>query len=199
MIGLKCACGRRKQRISCEKYQQMVSHQRRAQQKQSNQSQGAISISLECDTECDIQARNRRIAEALDIEQPDFSSNPCVVYPDTIVRFAQDKPQTALLVETNLRRLAQQVEEGSDKKLEYNLPSMTKRERMFVHELSDFFNIRSQGRDIEPNRFITLTAEKGKCQIPPNSLAKMLKKVGVKMTMTILGKPTQLPSRRNFT
>ena len=69
MIGLKCACGRRKQRITCEKYQQMLSHQRRAQQKQSNQSQGAISISLECDNECDIQARNRRIAEALDIEQ----------------------------------------------------------------------------------------------------------------------------------
>merc|ERR1712228_344258 len=160
----------------------MISHGQRAQQK-SGQT-GEVFLTLDCDAECDIQARNRRIAEALDIEQPEYSSSPCVVYPDTIVRFAQDKPQVALLVETNLRRLAQQVEEGTNKKLDYNLPSMTKRERMFVHELSDHFNIKSQGRDAEPNRFITLTAEKGKCQIPPNSLAQMLKKSGTKLSMT---------------
>lgn len=199
VIMIKCACVRRKQRVSCEKYQQMISHQKRALQKAgSGIGSAGVKISLDCDAECDIQARNRRIAEALDIDQPEYSSSPCVVYPDTIVRFAQDKPQVALLVETNLRRLAQQVEEGVDKKLEYNLPSMSKRERMFVHDLSDYFNIRSTGRDAEPNRFIMLTAEKGKCQIPPNSLAKMLKKSGTKLSMTsYMAKPAQLPSRRN--
>ena len=59
----------------------------------------------------------------------------------------------AMMVETNLRRLATQVEEGCDKKLDYNLPPMNKKERLFVHELSDFYNITSQGRDIEPNRW----------------------------------------------
>jgi len=62
---------------------------------------------------------------------------------------------------------------------------------------------KSQGRDAEPNRFITLTAEKGKSQIPPNSLSQMLKKGGTKLSMTAYinrpgyFKPAQLPSRRN--
>ena len=87
----------------------MLVHHQRAQQKQNSSDQRVIDrIFLECDPECEIQARNKRIADALDIESPDLSSNLAVVYPDTVVRFAQDKPQLALMVETNLRRLSLQ-------------------------------------------------------------------------------------------
>lgn len=177
----------------------MLVHHQRAQQKQNSSDQRVIDrIFLECDPECEIQARNKRIADALDIESPDLSSNLAVVYPDTVVRFAQDKPQLALMVETNLRRLSLQIDETAEKKLEYNLPSMNKKERQFVHELSDLFGIRSTGRDCEPHRFITLTAEKGKCTTPPNSLAKMLKISSAKYSSGILNRPMQLPSRRHI-
>ena len=60
----------------------MLKHQTRARQKQGLSLEGLI-VALECDAECDIQARNRRIAEALDIEQPELSSVPAVVYPES--------------------------------------------------------------------------------------------------------------------
>jgi len=47
------------------------------------------------------------------------------------------------------RRLAQQVDEGDGKSLEYNLPLMTKKERMFVHELSDYYNIKNWDSNFE--------------------------------------------------
>ena len=54
-----------------------------------------------------------------------------------------------------------QLEETNEKKVEYKIHPMNKNERMFVHELSDIYNIYSTGRDIEPNRYLTLIADKG--------------------------------------
>jgi hypothetical protein len=91
--------------------------------------------------------RNRQIAAALSIDNPVISSIPEVVYPESIVRFASERPKLAITVETNLRRLAKQCEEAPGKgTFEYNLPPMNKKERMFVHELSDFYNIESKGK-----------------------------------------------------
>ena len=56
----------------------------------------------------------------------------------------------------------EQLEEGDEKRIEYKLEPMNKRERLFVHELSDLYSIYSTGRDIEPNRYLLLIADKGK-------------------------------------
>ena len=65
-------------------------------------------------------------------------------------------------METNLRRMVEQVDEGDEKRIEYKLDPMNKRERLFVHELSDLYSIYSTGRDIEPNRYLLLIADRGK-------------------------------------
>ena len=65
-------------------------------------------------------------------------------------------------METNLRRLVEQLEESNEKRIEYKLEPMNKRERLFVHELSDLYSIYSTGRDIEPNRYLLLIADKGR-------------------------------------
>ena len=67
-----------------------------------------------------------------------------------------------MYVETNLRRMVEQVDEGDEKRIEYKLDPMNKRERLFVHELSDLYSIYSTGRDIEPNRYLLLIADRGK-------------------------------------
>ena len=67
----------------------------------------------------------------------------------------------AVYVETNLRRMVHELEESGDKKVEYKLHPMNKNERQFVHELSDLYCIYSTGRDIAPNRYILLIADKG--------------------------------------
>ena len=71
----------------------------------------------------------------------------------------------AVYVETNLRRMVEQVDEGDEKRIEYKLDPMNKRERLFVHELSDLYSIYSTGRDIEPNRYLLLIADRGSYRI----------------------------------
>ncbi|CBY21125.1 unnamed protein product [Oikopleura dioica] len=176
-IPLKCACKRRTQNFLCPKIEHMKSHQLKmmAQQGQAIPS-GEMILTIECDDECEVQERNRQIAAALAIDNPVISSIPEVVYPESIVRFASERPKLAITVETNLRRLAKQCEEAPEKgTFEYNLPPMNKKERMFVHELSDFYNIESKGRGAEPKRHLLLVAVKGMTIAPPNTLSKMLK------------------------
>ena len=67
-----------------------------------------------------------------------------------------------MYAETNMRRMILQIDENNEKRVEYKLHPMNKKERQFVHELSDLYNIYSTGRDIEPNRYLILVAEKGK-------------------------------------
>jgi len=109
-----------------------------------------------------------------------------------------DKPQLAVYAETNMRRMILQIDETNEKRVEYKLQPMNKKERQFVHELSDLYNIYSTGRDIEPNRYLVLIAEKGRSQIPPNSLVKTLRKTnpgGLKMN-NMMEPFRQLPSSR---
>ena len=61
--------------------------------------------------------------------------------------------------------MVEQVDEGDEKRIEYKLDPMNKRERLFVHELSDLYSIYSTGRDIEPNRYLLLIADRGSYRI----------------------------------
>ena len=76
------------QKVTCERYEQMLDHQRRQNQKSGRPDQGVV-INIECDAECHVQERNRKIAEALEIDQPTISSELDVIYPESVIRFAQ--------------------------------------------------------------------------------------------------------------
>ena len=78
------------QKVTCERYEQMLDHQRRQNQKSGRPDQGVV-INIECDAECHVQERNRKIAEALEIDQPTISSELDVIYPESVIRFAQGK------------------------------------------------------------------------------------------------------------
>ena len=88
VIFLSCPCERRRQKVPCERYEQMLDHQRRQNQKSGRPDQGLV-INIECDGECLVQERNRKIAEALEIDQPTISSDLDVIYPESVIRFAQ--------------------------------------------------------------------------------------------------------------
>ena len=91
MILLSCPCERRKQKITCERYEQMLDHQRRQNQKSGRPDQSGIILNIECDAECQVQERNRKIAEALEIDQPTISSDLDIIYPESVIRFAQGR------------------------------------------------------------------------------------------------------------
>ena len=173
-MSLDCACKRRHQRFYCLKFNQMVEHQKRASQKTGAFFDVSLMV-IDCDAECAVQERNRKIAAALEIDSPNVSTDVDIIYPESVIRmalgiyslmifveFVLEKPKLAVYVETNLRRMVEQVDEGDEKRIEYKLDPMNKRERLFVHELSDLYSIYSTGRDIEPNRYLLLIADRGK-------------------------------------
>ena len=54
-------------------------HQWRQNQKSGRQDQGVV-----INSECQVQERNRKIAEALEIDQPTISSELDVIYPESV-------------------------------------------------------------------------------------------------------------------
>ena len=68
----------------------MKEHHRRAASK-GGQGGSKVEVELrtECDAECKIQIRNKQLAQALEIDQATVSSEPDIVYPESVVRFAQ--------------------------------------------------------------------------------------------------------------
>ena len=64
----------------------MVQHQRRHASKTGADFHEKDVI--ECDAECAIQERNRKIAAALDIDQPNVINDVDIIYPESVIRFA---------------------------------------------------------------------------------------------------------------
>ena len=52
---------------------------------------------IDCDAECAIQERNRRIAAALDIDQPNVTNDVDIIYPESVIRFALGKCRRGFL------------------------------------------------------------------------------------------------------
>jgi len=86
----------------------MIEHHRRAANKGGHGGQGGTSgsgsndtvdLRIECDSECKIQQRNKQLAQALEIDQATVSSEPDIVYPESVVRFAQGKSHAPVVLD----------------------------------------------------------------------------------------------------
>merc|ERR1711892_354719 len=62
VLTLSCHCKRRASRVSCAKYIQAVQHQRRHAKRTGGEFDDQQQLVIECDAECAIQERNRKIA-----------------------------------------------------------------------------------------------------------------------------------------
>ncbi|XP_059163306.1 transcriptional repressor NF-X1-like [Physella acuta] len=129
---------------------------------------------LDCDTNCAIIERNRRLALALEIKNPDMNAklgNP--TFTDFLKDFAKKNPKFALSVEKNLNELVQSSKQSLQPSRSHAFQSMNRDQRRFVHELAEFYGCQTQSYDCEPNKNVVATAYKEKCWLPNVTLTQM--------------------------
>ncbi|KOC68840.1 Protein shuttle craft [Habropoda laboriosa] len=131
---------------------------------------------LECNDECKIIERNRRLALGLQIVNPDLSGKLMPRYSDFMKQWAKKDPHFCQMVHDKLTELVQLAKISKQKSRSYSFDSMNKDKRHFVHESCEHFGCQSQAYDHEPKRNVVATAVKDKCWLPSYSLLEIVQR-----------------------
>lgn len=131
---------------------------------------------LECNDECKIIERNRRLALGLQIINPDLSGKLMPRYSDFMKQWAKKDPHFCQMVHEKLTELVQLAKISKQKSRSYSFDSMNKDKRHFIHESCEHFGCESQAYDQEPKRNVVATAVKDKCWLPSYSLLEIVQR-----------------------
>ncbi|XP_030635856.1 transcriptional repressor NF-X1 [Chanos chanos] len=191
-VCVQCDCGRRKETVPCS--EAASSSQRYAAiavaSKLSDMQLGeSVDIGqltkreqkqarLECDQECAALERNRRLAEALQIDE---SADPFHVrssskYSDSLKEDARKDLKFVSEVEEEIRNLVELANKGKQPKKSHCFPAMNREHRRIVHELAEAYGVESVSYDSEPKRNVVITAIKGKSACPNSTLAALIER-----------------------
>ncbi|XP_059705376.1 transcriptional repressor NF-X1 isoform X11 [Haemorhous mexicanus] len=193
-VDLQCECGRRKESMICSEasntYQRIAAISI-ATKLTDLQLGDSVEISrlitkkemkqarLQCDEECLAIQRNRRLAEALEI---DDNSDPFKIrssgpkYSDLLKEDARKDIKFVSDIEKEMRMLVEAVNKGKHTKKSHCYPPMNRDHRRIIHELAQVYGIESVSYDNEPKRNVVITAVKGKSICPSNTLTSVLDK-----------------------
>ncbi|NXM66067.1 NFX1 protein, partial [Serilophus lunatus] len=134
---------------------------------------------LQCDEECLALQRNRRLAEALEIDE---NSDPFNIrssgpkYSDHLKEDARKDLKFVSDIEKEMRKLVEAVNKGKHTKKSHCYPPMNRDHRRIIHELAQVYGIESVSYDNEPKRNVVITAVKGKSICPSSTLTSVLDK-----------------------
>ncbi|XP_026675559.1 transcriptional repressor NF-X1 homolog, partial [Ceratina calcarata] len=131
---------------------------------------------LECNDECKIIERNRRLALGLQIANPDLSGKLMPRYSDFMKQWAKKDPHFCQVVHEKLTELVKLAKTSKQKSRSYSFDSMNKDRRHFIHESCEHFGCESQAYDQEPKRNVVATAVKDKCWLPSYSLLEIVQR-----------------------
>ncbi|XP_078378356.1 transcriptional repressor NF-X1-like [Oculina patagonica] len=180
-VTVKCKCGRRSENFPClqggEKVAVAQAYQRLATESLANkmkdlQSGQSVDISsimnmddkksreLECNSDCAVYERNRRLAEALNIENADLSPETTIRFSPFLIAEAKQHLGFVKSVEETLENLVQTTVKMSASQRSHSFPPMNSNQRRLVHELAVFYNCSSRSYDQEPKRNTVVTATK---------------------------------------
>jgi len=178
-VKVQCQCGQRTATVSCEEqqsaYKKMATGLLAAKMTalQSGEcvdfkdllggggSNGtaAKTKSLECNEECALVERNRRLALALQISNPNPKPG-APRYPDSLKDWAKKDARFTQMVHDKLFELVQLAKQtlGKMRSRSYSFDPMNRDKRQFIHEYSVFFGCESASYDEEPKRNVVATA-----------------------------------------
>ncbi|KZC08714.1 Protein shuttle craft [Dufourea novaeangliae] len=131
---------------------------------------------LECNDECKLIERNRKLALGLQIVNPDLSGKLMPRYSDSMKQWAKKDPHFCQMVHEKLTELVHLAKTSKQKSRSYSFDCMKKDRRDFVHESCEHFGCESQAYDKEPKRNIVATAVKDKCWLPSYSLLEIVQR-----------------------
>lgn len=99
---------------------------------------------LECNEECALVERNRRLALALQIKNPNPKPG-APLYTEFLKEWAKKDPRFAQMVHDKLTELVQLAKQsaGKMKSRSYSFEPMNRDKRQFIHEYCAFFGCES--------------------------------------------------------
>lgn len=179
----KCACGRKKHgRMLClkeEKSEREADYNgvdggqgdAKAKDKMANQN-------IACDSECEKIKRNRRLAEALGIDQQQHITQPAN-YPQSVLDYYQKNAKFCREIELVLTDLVNSVHQNAtassgSRKYHYFKP-MSLNHRIFIHEVAPSFGCESESHDLGSQRSVIASASKFLSKLPSTSIDWFLK------------------------
>ncbi|XP_008185487.1 protein shuttle craft [Acyrthosiphon pisum] len=131
---------------------------------------------LECTTECAKLERNRRIALALQIRNPDLSPNVTPRYSDFMKEFAKKDASFCSYVHEKLAELVTNAKQSKQNSRSHSFEVMKYEKRKLIHEYSEHFGCESVAYDAEPNRNVVATALKEKSWLPNYSVVEVVQR-----------------------
>lgn len=131
---------------------------------------------LDCNDECRLVERNRRLAIGLQIRNPDLSSKLTPRYSDYMRGWAKKDPKFCQYVHEKLTELVQLANRSKQKSRAHSFETMNREKRHFVHEYCEHFGCDSAAYDPEPNRNVVATAYKDKSWLPSYSLLEVIQR-----------------------
>ncbi|XP_026813694.1 protein shuttle craft-like isoform X1 [Rhopalosiphum maidis] len=131
---------------------------------------------LECTTECAKLERNRRIALALQIRNPDLSPNVTPRYSDFMKEFAKKDAPFCSYVHEKLAELVTNAKQSKQNSRSHSFEVMKYEKRKLIHEYSEHFGCESVAYDAEPNRNVVATALKEKSWLPNYSVVEVVQR-----------------------
>lgn len=192
-VAVQCDCGRRKETVVCA--EAATSYQRYAAiamaSKLSDMQLGdSMDIGplltkkelkqtrLECDQDCATLERNRRLAEALQIDPSSdpFNVRSTSVYSDSLKEDARKDLKFVSEVEEEIRNLVELANKGKQPKRTHRFPPMNREHRKIIHELAEVYTVESVSYDNEPKRNVVITAHKGKAVCPNSTLTSLIER-----------------------
>ncbi|GAA5977262.1 hypothetical protein JCM10908_004913 [Rhodotorula pacifica] len=133
LIPVHCACGHLFQNARCGACD--------------DKPEGNEGRLLKCNDSCAVAKRNAQLAEALGVEQREVKSKEAD-YPPELLSYYAANSAWAQLIEQQL------VEFVKSDKPSLHLPVMKRPQREFVHNLTDYYDLRSESLDEEPRRSV---------------------------------------------
>ncbi|XP_012670536.1 transcriptional repressor NF-X1 isoform X1 [Clupea harengus] len=192
-VTLQCDCGRKKETVSCT--EAASSYQRYAAiamaSKLSDMQLGdSVDIGqlipkkeskqakLECDEECAMQDRNKRLAEALQIDQSvdPFNNRSTSKYSDSLKEDARKEFKFVSEVEVVIKNLVELANKGKQPKRCHCFAPMSRDHRRIVHELAEVYGVVSVSYESEPKRNVVITAIRGKSTCPNFTLMSLIER-----------------------
>lgn len=190
MVMILCECGHRKATLQCsenDREYRTLATSLLASQMQNMNNGCSVDLSdlftatarpdklrrLPCNEECQTAERNRRLALALQIENPEAREklgNSNVLYSDFMKEEARKDPQLAKMVHDALTDVVMKSKESKQKSCIHSFAPMNREKRQFVHEYCEHFGCQSQSYDEEPKKNVVATAVRGMCYLPPVSV-----------------------------
>lgn len=204
-VKITCDCGRRQTSISCsDNIFSKLSTSLLASQMADLRSGNSVDLAelakknrkLECNEECMKIARNAKLAEALNLDNPELSSKVIPRYSEFMKDWLKKDSQFCTMVYTKIAEVVKLAKESKQKSRSFSFPIMNRDKRQFVHEYASHFGCESQSYDAEPKRNVVVTAIKDRSAIPSITLQESV--TGQKKAPTPL-LDTASDSRPTFT